>query len=69
MVMYSKFAYGSQFSREKKQFENPILGCRDIKQKQSQIFFGTPRQVAWQRRVEIAMELATQNIFGLLSCC
>ena len=28
--------------QEKKQFENPVLGCQDIKQKQSPIFFGTP---------------------------
>ena len=28
--------------RRKKQFENPRLGCRDIKQKPSLIFFGTP---------------------------
>ena len=42
MVLYSKFAYGSQFSEEKKQFKNPIVGYRDIKQKPSLIFFGTP---------------------------
>ena len=30
MVLYSKFAYGSQFSKEKKQFEIPILGRPDI---------------------------------------
>ena len=41
MVLYSKFAYGSQF-RRKKQFKNPILGCRAIKQKPSLILFGTP---------------------------
>ena len=28
--------------RRKKRFENPIIGCRDIKQKPSLIFFGTP---------------------------
>ena len=31
-------AYGSQFSGEKKRFENPIFGCQDIKQKRSLIF-------------------------------
>merc|ERR1719233_2827097 len=40
MVLYSKFA--SQFSGEKKQFENPLDGCRDIKQKLGLILFGTP---------------------------
>ena len=30
MVLYSKFTYGSQLSGEKKTFENPMLGCRDI---------------------------------------
>ena len=30
MVLYSNFAYGSQFFRRKKQFEIPILGCREI---------------------------------------
>ena len=42
MVLYSKFAYGSQFSGEKKRFKNPILGYQDIKQKPSLIPFGTP---------------------------
>ena len=28
--------------RRRKQFENPIIGCRDIKQKPSLILFGTP---------------------------
>ena len=28
--------------RRKKRFENPIIGCRDIKQKPSLILFGTP---------------------------
>ena len=42
MVLYSKFAYGSQFSGEKKQFKSPIIGCRDIKQNPSLILFGTP---------------------------
>ena len=32
MVLYSKFAYGSQFSGEKKRFVNPFIGYRDIKQ-------------------------------------
>ena len=36
MVLYSKLVHGPQF------FENQILGCRDIKQNQSLIFFGTP---------------------------
>ena len=31
--------YGSQFSGEKKRFENPKFGCRDIKQEPSLIFF------------------------------
>ena len=35
-----KIMYGSQFSGEKKLFENPILSCRDIKQKQNLILFG-----------------------------
>ena len=30
MVLYSKLTYGSQFSGEKKQFKNPMLGCRII---------------------------------------
>ena len=42
MSLYSKSAYGSQFSGEKKRFENLTLGCRDIKQTWSLIFFGTP---------------------------
>ena len=42
MVLYSKLAYQSQFSGEKKRFKNPILGYRDIKQKPSLILFGTP---------------------------
>ena len=37
MVLYSKCAYGSQFSGE-----NPFIGCQDIKQKSSLIPFGTP---------------------------
>ena len=41
MVVYSKFAYGSQFSGGKG-FENPILGCWDIKRNPSLILFGTP---------------------------
>ena len=42
MVLYSKFAHGSQFSGEKNDLKNPILSYRDIKQKPSLIFFGTP---------------------------
>ena len=42
LVLYFVFTYGSQFSGEKKQFENLILGCQDIKQKPSLIFLGHP---------------------------
>ena len=35
--------------KRKKQFENPILGCRDIKQKRSLIFFGTPCIKIWKK--------------------
>ena len=42
MVLCSKFAYGSQFSGEKKKlYENLIIGCQDIKLKHSLILFGT----------------------------
>ena len=41
MLSYTR-AYGSPFSAEKKRFENPIFGCRDIKQKWSLIFLGHP---------------------------
>ena len=39
MVLYSKFAYGSQFSGEKKkQVENPIPGYQDINPKMIFVF-------------------------------
>ena len=42
LVLYSKYAYGSQFSGEKKRLKNPILGFQDIKQTPSLILFRTP---------------------------
>ena len=39
--VFKIFVWISVFWR-KKLFENPILGCRDIKKKSSLIFFGTP---------------------------
>ena len=52
MVMYSKFTYGSQFSGEKK-IGNPVLGCRDIKQKRSLLFLGHPLHIykVWHQRL------------------
>ena len=40
-IMFMIHKHGYQFSGEKKWFENPIFGRRDIKQKRSLIFFGT----------------------------
>ena len=42
MVLYSKLIYGSEFSGEKKRFENPVFGCRDIKPKWGHLFLGHP---------------------------
>ena len=40
-ILYSKCAYGCQFSEVKKRFENRIFGCQDMQKKQSNLF-GTP---------------------------
>ena len=42
MVLYSKFAYGFQFSGGEKNIFKMIHGCQDIKQKLCLILFGTP---------------------------
>ena len=42
MVLYSKFAYGFQFSGGEKNIFKMIQRCQDIKQKPSLILFGTP---------------------------
>ena len=39
MVLYTKFAYGSQFPGGKRLFKNPIHGCRDFKQQTIKPFF------------------------------
>ena len=54
--------------RRKKRFENPIFGCRDIKQTPSLIFFGTPcrSQILTQNQLRVVSERFLLNIF--VSC-
>ena len=40
-VCIKNFRMDLSFQEKKKQFENPVLGCRDNKQKQSLIFLDT----------------------------
>ena len=40
--------------QEKKLFENLILGCQDIKQTRSLIFFGTPQKIDNFRRQPVS---------------
>ena len=47
--------------RRRKQFENPIIGCRDIKQKPSLILFGTPCTRA-QLNHRVELELSSKYI-------
>ena len=51
--------------QEKKRFENPSLGCRDIKQKPSLIFFGTPctcirKVLPYIRGIKVALGPSSQ---------
>ena len=42
MVLNSNLHMDLSFQEKKKLFEDPTLGCQDIKQKPSLILFGTP---------------------------
>ena len=67
MVLYSKFAYGFQFSGGETSILKMIHGCQDIKQKPCLILFGTPCRgsimiyMSW--RISLDISLSTYHFW------